>query len=85
MITNNTNNTTNINIDINTIKDFLIDNYKQIFLFILVFVIIFMVEYITNINSVLYGVTQIPGITTAAQLSKDIIPKNKKIKRNKKK
>ena len=80
MITNNNTNNTN-NSNINTIKDFLIDNYKQIFLFILVFVIIFIVEYITNINSVLYGVSQIPGITTAVQLSKDIIPKNKKIKK----
>jgi len=74
MITNNN----DTNIDINSIKDFLFDNYKQIFLFILVFIIIFIVEYITNINSILYGLTPIPGINTATQLSKNIIIKSKK-------
>jgi len=73
---NNTNNTTNTRITL--FKDFLIDNYKQLFLIILVFVIIFIVEYITNINSILYGLTPVPGISTAAQLSKDIIIKSKK-------
>ena len=78
MITDNN----NINININSMKDFLFDNYKQIFLFILVFIIIFIVEYITNINSILYGVTPVPGISTATRLSKDVIIKNKKTKKN---
>lgn len=74
MITDNTNTNTIITL----FKDFLIDNYKQLFLIILVFVIIFIVEYITNINSILYGLTPVPGLSTATQLSKDIIIKSKK-------
>jgi hypothetical protein len=80
MITDN--NDTKINID--SIKKFLFDNYKQIFLFILVFIIIFLVEYISNINSILYGFTPVPSIGTATKLSKIIIQKNKKTKKAKK-
>ena len=74
MITDNNTNNTNIN----SIKDFLFDNYKQIFLFILVFIIIFIVEYITNINSILYGFTPVPGIGIATKLSKNIIKSKKR-------
>ena len=52
--------------DTNTIFKFGVDNYKQILLLILVFIIIFIVEYITNINAIIYGVTQIPGISGAS-------------------
>ena len=76
MITDNNTNNTNINIE--SIKNFLFDNYKQIFLLILVFIIIFFVEYITNINSILYGFTPVPGIGIATKLSKNIIKSKKR-------
>ena len=47
----------------NSILKFCFDNYKQILLLILAFIIVFAVEYITHINSIIYGVTQIPGLT----------------------
>jgi isoprenylcysteine carboxyl methyltransferase (ICMT) family protein YpbQ len=46
----------------NSIFKFGVDNYKQIFLLILAFLIICMVEYITHLNSIIYGITQIPGL-----------------------
>jgi hypothetical protein len=51
------NNTSFLNIK--TIINFIIDNYKQLFLLILVFFIIFIVDYITYYNSLLYAL--IPG------------------------
>ena len=48
---------------VHSILNFCFDNYKQILLLILAFVIIFIVEYITNINAIIYGATQIPGIS----------------------
>ena len=55
----------NFNIYTNSTLAFVLENYKQIILFLLVFVIIFIVEYITNANAILYGATQIPGISGA--------------------
>jgi hypothetical protein len=53
----NNNNTSFLNIK--TIFDFIIGNYKQLFLLLLVFFIIFIVDYITYYNSLLYAL--IPG------------------------
>jgi hypothetical protein len=49
----------------NSILKFGVDNYKQILLLILAFIIVCIVEYITHLNSIIYGVTQIPGLTGA--------------------
>ena len=57
-------------------SDWLSINYIQILLFLLVFIIIYLVDYISNINSILYGVTQLPGITGSIGMPK----KNKKVK-----
>jgi len=59
----------NFNVDLHSLFTYIVDNYKQIILLLLVFVIIFMVEYITNINAIIYGVTQIPGISSASSPS----------------
>ena len=55
----------NFNVYLHSLFTYIVDNYKQIILLLLVFVIIFIVEYITNINAIIYGVTQIPGISGA--------------------
>ena len=55
----------NFNAHLNSIFTFIFENYKQIVLLILVFIIIFIVEYITNINALIYGVTQMPGVSGA--------------------
>jgi hypothetical protein len=77
-------NISNENTFISSIKDFLLDNYKQICLFILVFIIIFIVEYISNINAILYGATQIPGINMGSQSSLQKTKKNISFKKKRK-
>jgi len=74
-------NITNENTFITSVKEFFLDNYKQFFLLILVFIIIFIVEYISNINAILYGATQIPGINMGAQASIQKIKKNISLKK----
>jgi hypothetical protein len=56
----------NFNVYLTSLFTYIVDNYKQIILLTLVFVIIFIVEYITNINAIIYGVTQIPGISSVS-------------------
>jgi hypothetical protein len=49
--------------DINTIIDFIKNNYIQILMFLSVFVIIYIVDYISNINAVLFGLpSAVPGL-----------------------
>jgi hypothetical protein len=69
------NNTSFLNIK--TIINFIIENYKQIFLLLLAFLIIFMVDYITYYNSLLYAV--IPGHQSQIK-SNTLNKKNKKQK-----
>ena len=54
----------NFEVYANSILKFGVDNYKQIFLLILAFIIVWTVEYITHLNSIIYGVAQIPGPST---------------------
>lgn len=50
--------------DINTIVDFIKNNYIQIIMFLSVFIIIYVVDYISNINSVLFGLpSAVPGLS----------------------
>ena len=50
--------------DVNSIINFIKDNYVQILLLISVFVIIYIVDHISNINAILYGLpSAIPGQT----------------------
>ena len=48
--------------DVNSIINYIKDNYIQILLLISVFVIIYIVDHISNINAILYGLqSAIPG------------------------
>ena len=52
--------------DINTILDFIKNNYIQILMFLSVFVIIYVVDYISNINAILFGLpSAVPGLPTS--------------------
>jgi len=61
--------------DVNSIINFIKDNYIQILLLISVFVIIYIVDHISNINAILYGLPS--AIPSQVKLSK----KKKKIKK----
>ena len=48
--------------DVNSIINYIKDNYIQILLLISVFIIIYIVDHISNINAILYGLpSAIPG------------------------
>lgn len=50
--------------EIKTIVDFIQNNYIQILMFLSVFVIIYLVDYISNINAVLFSLpTAVPGLS----------------------
>lgn len=63
---NTTNNKDDIN-DVTDIKSFFIyvvNHYEKFLLFLLVCVIIYLVDYVSNINAIIYGAPQIiPGLT----------------------
>lgn len=75
----------NFNVYLQSLFTHIVDNYKQIILLLLVFIIVFIVEYITNINAILYGVTQIPGISSSPPASEHkkshVTRKKRKIKK----
>ena len=59
-------NTDIFSFDINSIANFIIDNYKQLLLFILMFVIIYVVDHITYYNALFNGITtSVPGLQHA--------------------
>ena len=78
----NDGNSRNFSFDINSITNFIIENYKQILLFILVFIIIYVVEHITYYNALLYSLTTTTGLQTV-QIEPNKINKPKKIKNKK--
>ena len=56
-------NTDIFSFDINSIANYIIDNYKQLLLFILMFVIIYIVDHITYYNALFNGITtSVPGL-----------------------
>jgi hypothetical protein len=57
--------------------DFVISNYKQIFLLIIVGLVIYCVEYLTHFNARFFTMPIIPGVTNISSIS---IKKPKKIK-----
>lgn len=75
----------NFNVYLQSLFTYIVDNYKQIILLLLVFIIVFIVEYITNINAIIYGVTQIPGVSSAPTASEHkkshVTRKKRKIKK----
>ena len=69
-----------------SILDYVIENYHKFFLLILVFVIIYFVDYITNINAVIYGHLQLSQQMLPLQmLPQKMIGLDKKIKKPKNK
>jgi len=49
-----------------SITNYIKEHFIQILLFILVFVIIYIVDHISQLNAMMYGITQIPGITNSS-------------------
>jgi len=50
--------------DIRSIIHYIINNYEKFLLFLVVIVIIYAVDYISNMNAILFSIPQIiPGIT----------------------
>jgi hypothetical protein len=69
--------------DINTIIDFIKNNYIQLLMILSVFVIIYVVDYISNINAVFFGIpSAVPGQNANNQPKKanvnTIFPKKKR-------
>ena len=65
----------------NSIINFLQNNYIQIGMLILVFIIIYIVDHISNINAILYG---IPSAVPGLQNQNNIKSKEKTMKQSKK-
>jgi len=59
--------------------NYIIEHYEKFLLLLFAFAIIYLVDYISNINALIYGAIQIPGITTQSTTNK---PQNKQ-KQNK--
>lgn len=73
----------NNNDDIDNIKDvksfliYVVHHYEKFLLFLLVCIIIYLVDYLSNINAVIYGAPQIiPGLTNISNSSTTAISKN---------
>ncbi len=67
--------------DINSITNFIKDNFIQILLLLSVFIIIYVIDYITHINAILYGLpSAIPGLPSP-NTSIPISPVEKVIKK----
>jgi len=66
--------------NINSIIEYIKENYIQIFLFILVFVIIYIVDYISNINAIIFSM---PSPIPVIENKKVQTPKLQHIKRRK--
>jgi hypothetical protein len=66
--------------NISLIVNYIIENYHKFILLIFVFVIIYFVDYISNINAIIYGSTQIPMVVNNAINEKTQKVKTKKNK-----
>ena len=69
--------TTNIINDIMNLLDkinvsikYVIEHYEKFILLLSVFVIVYIIDYISNINSLTYGISQIPNITNNLSIVK---------------
>jgi len=86
IIVNEELNKLNLNTDnlfgIKTIINFIIENYKQLLLFLLVFIIIIIVDHITYYNSLFYSVSSvIPGVSQTNPNPNTLKKKSKKFKK----
>ena len=65
--------------NINSIFNFITKNYIQIFLLILVFIIIYIVDHISNINAVIFGLpSPIPNASQQQMQAKNQQPQKQK-------
>ena len=67
--------------NINSIFNFITKNYIQIFLLILVFIIIYIVDHISNINAVIFGLPS--PIPNASQQQQQMQTKNQQPQKQK--
>lgn len=70
--------------DIKSVFKYIIYHYEKVLLLLLVFIIIYAIDYITRLNAIMYGITQIPGLPTNA-ISSNLLQSNKKITKHSKK
>ena len=74
----------NIQWNVYSITNYIKENLLQICLLIIVVIIIYVVDHISQINAVIYGVSQIPGIpasnTTSNTKSNTVKPTKKRNK-----
>jgi hypothetical protein len=70
-----------------SVFNYIIENYHKFILLILVFLIIYFVDYISNINAIIYSSPQIPMVTNNGtnNINKDIKKSKKNIKKSKNK
>jgi hypothetical protein len=73
--------------DSSSIIQYIINNYEKFLLLVVVVVIVYCIDHINNINAAIYGVVQIPGIssTTSATTQQPTIVKSKSTKTKSKK
>jgi len=60
-----------------SIIQYMINNYEKFLLLLLVFGIVYCIDRINNINAAIYGVIQIPGISSAANQQTTVKTKSK--------
>lgn len=82
------NTSNNNNDDINNVTDiksffiYLVNHYEKFLLFLLVCIIIYLVDYLSNINAIIYGAPQIiPGLTNITNSSTTSISKTINVKK----
>ena len=85
--------TNNNDDDINNIKDvksffiYVVNHYEKFLLFLVVCIIIYLVDYLSNINAIIYGAPQIiPGLSNPSNSTSNTNSKNinvKNLSRNK--
>lgn len=75
----NTNNKDDIDnvTDIKSFFIYVVNHYEKFLLFLLVCIIIYLVDYLSNINALIYGAPQvIPGLTNISNSNTTTISKN---------
>ena len=72
--------------DLNSVIQYILSNYTQFLLLLLVFIIIYVVDYISNVNNIIFSASQIiPGINNSINLIENTKTNKKTNKRTNKK
>lgn len=64
--------------NVTSIVNYVINHYEKFLLLLLVVLMVWAIDYITNINTILYGATQIPFLPASSNNSPPPIKKPKK-------